>query len=328
MSALNCTWWFGQSLFNYLYTVTQSDGRPAVGTIFLILGVCIFVVKGLGVFLIRSVPLDEDDVEYSTLIKDEGSSIVRAEEADSSMDENDSGKHQRAATGGELKESWIEKLGLRLFLDPDFHCVAWGFVIGVGTEVMYMGNVSSIAAALSMGSLYETTLVVAPITGMVSTFVCGWLSDFTRDSFPRSLYLAVGGVCNAIMFAVSAVYGTNSAVFILTTMTMYGTNGISYSITGTVVGERFGMPHFKRNWGLILMGSAGMTLITTTIFGALYDNAITNRDVRFCKGITCVQNIFIVGCIFSLVSAVCFTLFERRHILRCFRRIKERFAWS
>ena len=41
----------------------------------------------------------------------------------------------------------------------------------------------------------------------------------------------------------------------------------------------------------------------------------------FCKRIACMQNIFIVGCIFSLVSAAWFTLFERRYILRCLRKI-------
>ena len=52
-------------------------------------------------------------------------------------------------------------------------------------------------------------------------------------------------VLNAILFAIWTVYGTNRAVFILTSITIYGTGSILYAITGTVVGERFEMSHFQ-----------------------------------------------------------------------------------
>ena len=321
IGAMNCAWWIGQSLFNYLYIVMRSNGPHAVGNMFLIIGAGVFAAKGLGALFIRSVPLDEDDDENSTLIKADGSSVVRTGDA-GSMDENGTGIDQGEVTGGEVKESWTEKLGLQIFLDPDYHCITWGFVIGFGADSMYMGNVASISTTLSLGEVHTIALIVAPITSLVFTFLAGWLSDNTLKVFPRSLYMAVGGVCSAIMYALSAVYGTSKTIFVLTTITIYCTSGMLYSIGSTVVGERFGLLHFKRNYGFILMGGAAMTLVTSSIFGALYAKNITNRDVLVCKGIICVQNIFIVGCIFSLVSAAFLILFERRHIMQCCRRME------
>ena len=288
-----------------------------MGKIFLVIGVSVFAVKGLGAFLIRFVPMDDDDAEYSTL-KDY-SSTVRTAEADSRVAEY--GTQQGVDVGDEPKESCVEKLGLQMFIDLDFHCIAWGFIIAVGADFMYIGNVASISASLSLGKVAGTTIIVAPIAALVFTFVSGWLSDCTRSVFPRSIYMIIGEICNAILFAICSVYGASNALFILTTLFIYGTSGMLYTITGNIIGEKFGMPHFKRNFGLVMMGGAAATLITSSIFGALYDSAIKNRDVRFCKGIACLQNIFIVGCVLSLVSAACFTLFERRFILRRFRRI-------
>ena len=323
MGAINGIWWIGQSLFNYLYTVavTHTNGRPEVGNIFLIIGVSVFVVKGSAVFLIHSVPMDEDDVECPTLIK-EGRSSARAGEAESRIADYGSGAQQGVDAGDELKESCFEKLGLQMFLEPDFHCIACGFIIAIGANFMYMGNVSSISASLSLVEVHDITLIVAPIAALVFTLASGWLSDCTRNAFPRSVYMVVGGIFNTILFAISSVYGASSAVFILTTLVIYGTTGMIYTMAGTIMGERFGLSHFKRNFGLVLMGSAVMTLVTSSIFGALYDRAIGNKNVRFCKGIACVQNSFIFGCLMSLVSVACFILFERRLILQRFRRIK------
>ena len=80
--------------------------------------------------------MDEDDAEYSTLIQEEGSFTVKTSEANSNIGENGSGTNQSVAMCGRVKESWVEKLGLQLPLDPDFHCIAWGFAIGVSVDIM------------------------------------------------------------------------------------------------------------------------------------------------------------------------------------------------
>ena len=320
MSILCCSWWLGQSFFNYLYTVTKSDSHHRIGNIFLLLGLCIFVVKGLGAFLVQSVPLDEDDVESSTLIE-EGNYLAKAEKAYSSTDGYSNGTNQQTITSGELTESWMEKIGLKMFLDLDFQLATWGFVTESGIELMYMGDVSIIASALFLGDLYETTLIVAPLTSMVIVFVGGWLSDKTRNIFPRGLFPAVVRLCSAIMFAISAVYGTTGAVFVITTIVVYSANGISYSILNIIVDERFGMLHFKRNLGLILMASSLMTLAMATLFGALYDKAIIHSKFNVCRGIICVQEIFATGSVMSFVSSICFVLLERRNVIHCLKRI-------
>ena len=321
VSIMCCSWWLGQSFFNYLYTVTKPGGSPIVGNIFLILGICIFVVKGLGAFLIYSIPLDEDDAESPTPVGEKDYSLMKTEKTYNSMDQDGCDTDKQTATNRNLTQSCRENPHLQVFLDPDFHLLAWGFVIGAGTEIMYMDSVSIIAASLLLGDLYEITLFVAPIASMIGTFICGWLSDITRNVFPRSLYPTVGRLCNAIMLAIGAVYGTNSAVFVLTTIIMYCTNGMSFSIIVTVVGERFGMPHFKRNLGFVLMASSVTTLVITATFGAFYDGAIVKKNVHFCRGIICVQNIFVVGSVLSVVSSACFILLERRYIMHCLRSI-------
>ena len=311
VSVLNVGWWTGQGLFNYFYTLTRTGKLPTVGTIFLILAVCIFVIKGLASICVRPVELDDD---CSALLKCERDDIPDSGALD---DTNKSDpKDQDEGEGNAV----VKVLGLGLFLQLDFHCVFWGFMLGNSSAVIYLGNVATIAVSLNLSEYIDTALITAPIAGLLVTVTCGCLSDRTRLVFPRAMYAVIGCLSNAIMFAISAVYGTKVAVFFTTVVVIFGTNGIFYCISSPIIGERFGMVHFKRNWGLISMCGSAFALVTTAVFGLLYESNIENEETTACIGLDCLQGVFIVGAVLSLAAAGCYLVLARRFIARCCRR--------
>jgi len=296
MGLLTVVWSLGQAFFDYLYTVCQQHHPPRVGTIFLVIGICTLLFKGMGAIFVHPIPLDPEEEK----------NLLEVEKSEKSAEP------EREPHDGSEKEGWLDALGLWLLCDLDFHLIVWGFMLGVSVQVMYISNVASIGKVLDLGMIDEKILPYAPLFGMAVSFTVGILSDLTLHKCPRESYIAVAGGLQTLLFGVSTVYAENQAIFIATVLLIFGFNATYFGLTGTILGDYFGMKHFKRNWGIAMMCSSLVAFLLTTAYGTLLDAAATPDGE--CIGIECLEDIFIIGGFMSFLSFIAMVWLHRRFV--------------
>lgn len=295
MATLAIVWSLGQAFFNWMYTVTQQHHPPRIGMIFFVLGICIFLFKGLAAVFVRVVPMDEEETR---LIDDENKLESKEEAKEEEKDV--------------AAESWADKLGLYLLCDLDFHLILWGFVCGAGVQMMYISNVSSTCQTLGLGIIDEAILPYAPILGMAVNFFVGFMSDFTLKYCPRQSYMTVAAGLQTILFAVSALYADSAAMFKTTVLLVFGFNAIYYALAGTIISDYFGLKHFKRNWGITLMMGSLVAFVLSTLYGIMMDMTENGEE---CLGLICLKNIFIISAFVSFISFGALAWLHRRFVI-------------
>ena len=304
MGIMLASFWCGQALLNWLYVCLEPTGRPhKVGYIFLLVALSNFVFKSFAAVFVRPLPIEED-AEKKALVSTLDAEVV---------------EESRGCTQNHRQGGWVESIGLDRLWELDFHLLAWGFFLSVSVGVMYIDNVSIIGASVKMGNLDEVLLTGSMFVGMLVTLTIGFISDLTLRCVPRTMYVIVGAILQGIMLAVFTQYGNHKSVFIITTLVIFGNNGLYFSMVGTILHERFGLVHFKRDWGLIVMVAAGVTVIMTTLFAQLYDAAIVIPGSTQCNGLKCLEKVFIIGSVLTFCSAVLFVVFIRREVRRRLR---------
>lgn len=291
---LQCSWWLGQTMFYYLYTLTEPEpgnptGNTTAGSIFLYMAISVFLIYGLSAFFVYPIPISEEMDETKELFH---------------YEKNNDDKH----------ETIIGTMGLKLFCNIDFHLVCWTMLSGVGAQVMYVGNTSSICRILDFGDLYDDVLPIAPIYGLVFTFLSGLISDCTLKVLPRATFITVTAALQAFFFGLSLACGDHPVMFVITTLQLYASIGIYYSTCAAIISERLGFEHFKRNWGIVLMVTAAMYVLISLSFAVLYDDAaLAIRPFSRCTGFGCMSGIFICATSLSSVSFFCSVLLVMRH---------------
>ena len=267
-----------------------------IGDFFLCLCLSMCVVNTLAILFVRNVPL-------RPVTPTEGTSLI--ENAVSFVNEGDS-------------ENWCDRLGFTQFVLPSFQLLTWAFLFGGSVQLMYFPNVTIYTTSYTMPSLAVSMPVVGPISGSFVTFAGGLASDRTIRYTSRLTYLIIGTVLQTFVFFISIDHGDNCYVFIITTVVVYSNAGQYWSIFPTLASDYFGMHHFTRNWGLLLMGNALLTLALGYVFALFYDHAILTESTT-CIGLQCFSKSYLLtGCLSLLSVVLLITLYvlERRQRVR------------
>ena len=314
MGLLSCCWWVGQSILFYAYTEINMHAPGWVGLIFLVLGVWMFIIKGLGAVFVHPVPLEID--ESIPITQSEMTPQDDLQQSDSASE----------SMNGEPVEddkphSWCHCVDLEVLRQTDFQLLLWGFALGVASQYIFIGNLSIMATSLGLGSLYSLVAILSPIVSMVVSLLCGWLSDMTLELFPRATYLSVAAFLQVLAYGTATLVGATSWAFTATTFVMYSNSGLFFAMGGSLLAERFGLRHFKRYWGMAMMLAAAMTFILLLIFGKLYQDACPTPGLTTPEGLQCFRGIYILGAFISAVSVLCFVLLQRQ-------RIRAEFWWT
>ena len=308
MGLLGCCLWLGQSFLLYLYTEIHSNSPGSLGLIFLVLGVWMFVIKGLGAVFVHPIPLEDDEaipiIQCETTPQEE---IQQPRVASESM----SGE----PIGNDKSHSRSQYFDLEVLRQTDFQLLLWGFVLGVATQYIFIGNLSIMATSLGLDSLYSLVAILSPIVTMMLSLLCGWLSDMTLELFPRATYLSVASLLQVLAYATAVVVGATRWAFTATTFLMYINNGLFFAMGGSLLAERFGSRYFKRHWGMIMMLAAAMAFIMLLIVGKLYQEACPTVPLTTPEGLQCFWGVYILGAFASAVSTYCFVMLQRHTIM-------------
>ena len=312
MGVIMTTFWAGQILFTSIYIPIQSDEvgdskPPRVGYICLLVALCNLVFGSLSAKYVLPLPLEDDSEEKYLMEK---SNVVEG------CDE------ARVQGSGRCRccTVWMEHMGVNRLWDLDFHLILWGFVLSISVANTYIDNVSIIGETVGLEDVEGTLLLVSYGIGMLLALTCGYLSDLTLPYFPRAVYVIISSFIQGFMCSIFVGYGMNQPVFIVTTPVVFANAGLHMSLVGSILHERFGQKHFKRDWGLILMLSALVTLALLVLFGSLYEHAISQEGSQDCMGLHCLKVIFIVSAVLSFIAVGLFLLLIRQKLRRNIER--------
>ena len=272
----------GPTLFGMVYSAGFS-ARP-IGNFFLCLSVSMIVVNILAISLIRPVPLAPETLTEDAPVVDNAVSFVGSKG---------------------ISENWRDGLGLSQFALPSFQLLTWAFVFGYSVQMLYFANVTIYIDGYTLPSLQSTMPILAPAFAAIFTFAGGIVSDKTIRYTSRLTYLVIGTIVETLFFLISIKWGNNYYIFIITTLVVYSNNGLMWAIVPALVSEYFGMHHFTRNWGLLLMVNALLALALGYVFAWFYEDAIVN-DNATCIGIQCFVNPYLINDSATCIGLQCF----------------------
>ena len=271
----------GPCLFSIVYVLGFSD-KP-VSNFFLCLSFCVVVVNILAILFVRTPPLDHDRAgEEMCLLK---TTVSFNPEQD------------------EIPEAITDRFGVYQFIQPPFQLLMWALFCGASVQVMYVSNTTTYIHSYSFGNWGAYILVVAPVCAALAALSGGLLSDKTYKYTSRLTYLLTGTTLQATVFALSAEYGDYDYIFIITTLVLYSNAGQYWCIVPTLTSEYFGLHHFSRNWGLMLMVNALLSIGVLAVFGVFYDAASVEGSTS-CFGLPCFRNSYLLAAGTSVISAI------------------------
>ena len=285
-----------------IYSIIYAAGfnEMPIGDFFLCLCVSTIVVNILAILFVRDVPLDPTiPTEETYLIKNTVSFVEE-----------------------EHSETWCDRIGFTQFVLPSFQLLTWAFFFGASVQLVYFANVTIYITSYALPSLAVSMPVVGPVCGAFFTFVGGIASDRTMRYTSRLTYLIIGTILQTFVFFISIDYGDNYYLFIITTAVVYSNNGQYWSVVPTLASEYFGMHHFTRNWGLLLMGNALLALAIGYVFAWFYEDAILTESIT-CIGLQCFGKSYLLAGCLSLISV---TLFMALYILERRQRVRSESA--
>ena len=207
----------------------------------------------------------------------------------------------------ETANTWCDKLGISQFVLSSFQLITWAFFFGASVQFMYLINIGTYIHSYKMPGFGSYMTIVSPICGAVFTFASGVVSDRTITCTSRITYVLFGTGIQTLFFFLSINWGDNYYIFIITSLVVYSNNGIYWSIVPALVSEYFGIKHFTRNWGLLIMCNAFLSLGTCGAFAAFYD-AKSIKNSSGCLGLPCFSDSYMIGAFASLISTVLFAL--------------------
>ena len=251
----------GPLLFGIIYAAGFSD--IPIGNFFLCLSMTVIAVNVLAVLFLRVVPLvpDTSATECSPI-----ENIVSFVVVDSNS------------------ENWWNKVGLSQFVLPSFQLIVLASAFQTSVQLVYFTNVTIYIESYILASLYFTMPILGPVVGAIFAFAGGMISDRTMRYTSRLTYLIIGTMLQAFFFLISIKYGDNYYIFIITTLVIYSNAGQASSIAPTLMSEYFGMLHFTRNLGVLLMSNGLAASALGYMFAWFYDDAYLN-DSETCIGL-------------------------------------------
>ena len=281
------------ALFGKIYVTWFDEGY--IGNYFLLLAVLCVVMNLLSIWILR--PIDSCNESDSKENRSECHTVSFVNDSNGS------------SPGG-----WMERIGLDLIKIPAFHVLSWCFFLMDAMQLVVAANLTTMAASFGHHKLAKTLPIWGPIASLIAGVILGFVSDLTVKYFSRLVYLFVGNSLQTMFFILSIFWGDTSSIFMGLVMSAYINSGFVFSVIPTLYSEYFGIHHFVRNWGAVLLADSLVSLLIGVIVGFFYDNAIPGEGHE-CYGLVCFRSTFLIGSATCVLAAfLCGLMWHIEHI--------------
>ncbi|XP_013395670.1 probable transporter mch1 [Lingula anatina] len=244
--------------------------------------------------------------------------LKRPETADDEPESKLSLKAEAKSTEPET----VDKTGLALLRDWDFHYLFWNFIFCAGLQLMVQANLTSYLQSFHFEKFSTIITTLSFAIGTVSKFIIGFVTDLLVNRVPRVLFLLIANIMQTGILIISIFYADQFYWLVIMTLGVGLANGTLYCLTPTILSELFGVKYFGLNWGCILMGNGFGGLGAQYLFGAIYDyyGYRTADGETECYGLHCFQLSFVLVAVLS----GCASLFNAALLERSCRRRSHR----
>jgi len=306
---------FGLSalIFSSLNTVLFVDRAESDTYGFLLfMAIVLTVAAILGALFLTKVGIEQDEApkpinearRSSRKVDDGGDESDSKDDLNGDTEDAALLKHEHKLSPNSLPQTTvgIDVYGLALFKSRDFWMLFYVCMIISGAGLMYINYVGKVVSSLATDPELINKQQGLQVS-LISAFSClgrlsfGFLSDFLlhRYGIRRRVLIAV---CTILMLVgmLSICFVTNIDLLWVCTVLIGFAYGSIFSVTPTVMSERFGVGHYGVNWGWVCWGVALGGQAMSLVFGAVYD-ANSNEDGKCDAGNQCYVKAFYLNVI-------------------------------
>lgn len=166
---------------------------------------------------------------------------------------------------------------------------------------MYINHVGRMVSILAQGTdldeIYYKNLNVSLLSAMSCTgrIVVGLASDLLLRFYGirRRTLLAVTALLMTLGHMCVLLIPSLQSLWICTAVIGFAYGGM-FSISPTIISDRFGTPNFGINWGWACFATAIGGQSFSLIFGAIVDG---NEEAHECYDASCYHNAFLITCV-------------------------------
>ena len=203
-----------------------------------------------------------------------------------------------------------------LLRDPVFIFMGLACVITIGLVSMDLNNLLVFTVSLDMTKYSEVLPYLAVVIGLIGKMSIGYISDVTINKVQRATYILIMSVINTGLYALCIFFLSNVFVLIINPILVTTGSVVMFSLTPTILSERFGSRSFAKAWGIIYFGTAVSGFFFQNMLGWIYDAHIKDRSTdTTCYGQKCFSWSFAVAAVMTGAATALvaiFMIFKRR----------------
>lgn len=195
----------------------------------------------------------------------------------------------------ESKES-IETMTLKqILLNLDFHLFSWTFVFAAAIGLVFLNNLTTISQSVELSDRNSVLLIIIPVCNAITSLSLGFLSDVLKSKVPRMILLLLSCVLFTGSLALTMWKASTFSVLVISTILCGIGTGMIWTLSPTVMSERFCLKNIGRNWGMTILLAAAVGMGIQEVFGHLYDVQTSDASGTTCLGLSCVRGGLAVG---------------------------------
>lgn len=195
----------------------------------------------------------------------------------------------------ESKES-IETMTLKqILLNLDFHLFSWTFVFAAAIGLVFLNNLTTISQSVELSDRNSVLLIIISVCNAITSISLGFLSDVLKTRVPRMILLLLSCVFFTGSLASTMWKASIFGVLVISTILCGIGTGMIWTLSPTIMSERFCLKNIGRNWGMTILLAAAVGMGIQEVFGHLYDVQTNNANGAICLGLSCVRGGLAVG---------------------------------
>jgi hypothetical protein len=217
----------------------------------------------------------------------------------------------------ESKES-IETMSLKqILLNLDFHLFSWTFVFAAAIGLVFLNNLTTISQSVELSDRNSVLLIIIPVCNAITSLSLGFLSDVLKTRVPRMILILLSCAFFAGSLALTMWKASIFAVLVISTILCGIGTGIIWTLSPTIMSERFCLKNIGRNWGMTILFAAAVGMGIQEVFGYLYDVQTGSASGATCLGLSCVRGGLAVGLGSGILAIVfCIVFITKNRIQR------------
>lgn len=300
------------SVFAQIYLkVLTGDGAEKYATFMILFAILFGIVDLLCMLFLRIYTDDSHDQTVDV----QGKNYAQFTEMNSVQSDIDKNSECCSGDSTSGKDDTDSMTLVQILLNIDYHLFSWMFVFGAAIGLVYLNNLTTVSKSVGLQDKDSTLLILIPVCNASVSLILGFLSDKIKDKIPRMTILLISSLIFSGSLVMVIFGGTAFTVLVIATILCGFGTGMYWTLSPTVMSERFCLKNIGRNWGLTILLAALVGWGIQEVFGHMYDKQTENANGGYCQGLSCVRGGLAVGLGSGILSIIlCIIYISKRRI--------------